>query len=94
MGAPSVYYTPFNISKLIAAAIQLIQTASSRAAAVLRVLRERDRPLDAIFLHLTRRLRRERPSIAKGRIRLVRGRFRVQLVEQLCHTLALELGVT
>ena len=72
---------------------QLIQAAPRRAAAILRVLRERHGPPHTIRAHLTRRLLRERACVPERDIRLVRRGGRVQLVEQRGHALALELRV-
>ncbi len=96
MSTPPVNHAPFYPVPEVACLalpIQLVQTASRRAAAVLRILREGDRALDAVRLHLPGRLVRERTRIAERDIALVGCRGRMQLVQNGSHTLALELRV-
>lgn len=91
VGTPSVYNAPLNIPSVIRApfAKYLVQTASSRTATVLWVLRECDRPLHSVRPHFRQRLFSHRANISKSYIGLVRGCFRVQLIQELCHSLAL-----
>jgi hypothetical protein len=67
----------------------LVQAAARRRAAVLRVLRERDRPLHAVPSHLVKARLGQRLSVAEGDVSLVRRRFRRELVEKLDHAVAL-----
>lgn len=71
---PPVDHAPLYLAQLarLALFIQLVQTASCRTAAILRVLRERDRPLHAVLLHLRGCLVRERPRIAERDVCLMR----------------------
>ena len=91
MSAPPIYDTPFDLAQYpsLAFAIQLVQAAPSRAAAVLRVLRERNGPLNAVTLKLLRRVLRQRVRIPKGDIRFVGGCLRVQFIEKCSHAFAL-----
>lgn len=68
---------------------QLVQTASRRGTAVLRVLRERDRPSGAIALHLLETRLRQGFRITEHDVWLVRCRFRVELVEEGAHCCSL-----
>lgn len=70
----------------------LVQTAAGRRAAVLRVLRERDRPLDAVALHLLEARLGQRVGVAEGDVCLVRCSLGRELVEKLGHPFALHSG--
>lgn len=72
-------------------AIELIQTASSGAARVLGVLRERYSASDAIVFHLRERVFCERIDISECDVGLMRGCIRRELVQQLHHFIALTL---
>ena len=95
MRPPPVNDTPLHIPRLtrLPASVQLVERAARRRAAVLRVLRERDRAPHAVRLHLRRRRVRERARVAERDVRLMRRRGGVELVEQRGHALALELRV-
>ena len=69
----------------------IVEAAARRAAAVLRVLRERNSPLDPVFLHETGCLLHERVRISECNVGLVRCRFRVHFVQQGSHPSALDL---
>jgi hypothetical protein len=94
MRAPPVDDTPLDVSKIALAASpeQLIQRAACCRTAVLRVLRERNRPLHAVFLHPPRRLTRERIRVPEGNVVLMRCRLRRELVEETNHALALDIS--
>ena len=95
MVSPPVNDTPFDVAHLarLAASVELVETAARRAAAVLRVLCERNRAFHTVRLHLPGRLVRERAGVPKRDIALVRRRGRMQFVEQRGHALALDLRV-
>lgn len=96
MSTPPVNHAPFySVPKVarLALPIELVQTAPRRATAVLGILRERDRALDAIRLHLPGRLVREGTRIAERDIALVGCRGRVQFVKNRGHAFALEFRV-
>lgn len=96
VSAPAVDHAPLDPFHLacLAPSVQLIQTAPCRTAAVLWVLRERDRALHAVCLHLPRRLICKRARIPESDVVLVRCSRGVQLVQQRGHALALQVRVT
>lgn len=77
----------------LSAPVQLVQTASRGAAAVLRVLSERDRALHAVPPHLRGGLVRQRLRVSERDIALMRRRLGVQLVQQFAQPLALQFRV-
>jgi hypothetical protein len=88
---PAVDNTPLNTFELALAAEELVKRAASRRTAVLRVLRERNRPGDAVLAHGARRRARLRVRVTESDVVLVRGRLRRELVHQLGHALALNV---
>ena len=93
---PPVNHAPLDLVarfSRLPAPIELVEAAARRRAAVLRVLRERDRAADAVGLHLRGGRVREGARVAEGHVRLVRRGRGVELVEERGHALALELRV-
>jgi hypothetical protein len=91
MRPPAVDNTPLDTLKLTLAAEELVKGAACCRTAVLRVLRERNRPRDAVLAHGARRCARLRVRVTKSDVVLVRGRLRRELVHQLGHALALDV---
>lgn len=88
---PAVNHAPFNVPHFSSLALseQLVQAAACRAAAVLGVLRKRDRTLHPVLLHFQRGLVRKGLCIPKRDIRFVRSGRRVKFVQQRGHPLTL-----
>ena len=96
MRPPAINDAPLNtVSKFagLAPPVQLIQAASCRAATVLWVLCKGDSALYAVTLHFPGGLGCERIRVPEGDVRLVRRGFRVELVQQCSHTIALETSI-
>lgn len=95
MGTPPVNNTPFNITKLstLSASVKFVQATACCTTAILGVLSERDRALDAVLLHLSSGCFCEGLGVSESDIRFVWGSFRVKLVEKLGHSFALQLRI-
>lgn len=95
MRAPAVDHAPLDVPQLarLASPVELVQAAPCRAAAVLRVLRERDCTLHTVRLHLLRGHVREGLRVPERDVVLVRCGRRMQLIQQLRHALALYVRV-
>ena len=95
MCAPAINHAPLDILQLarLAPPVELVQTATRCAAAVLRILRERDRTLHTVRLHLPRGHVRERLRVTERDVVLVRRGCRVQLVQELGHALSLDICI-
>lgn len=63
----------------------LVQAAAGGAAAVLRVLGERNRTLDTVLLHPTCNLWRQRVDVSETGVVLMRGTLRTKFVEKGTH---------
>jgi len=77
---PAIYDTPVYVSELAVLPIQLVQATTCCTAAILWVLRECNRTLDAVRLHLFRCFVRQGICITKRDIGLVWGGLRAKLI--------------
>ena len=93
--APAINHAPLDILQLarLAPPVELVQTAPRCAATVLWILRERDRTLHTVRLHLPRGHVRERLRVTERDVVLVRRGCRVQLVQELRHALTLKICI-
>jgi hypothetical protein len=83
MCAPTINDGPIDIRKQpgFALSVNVIETATRRTTAVLRVLCKGYRTFHAVLLHTSRGLIRQRTCIAERDVALVGRRRRMELVE-------------
>lgn len=96
VSSPAVDNTPLDLRvelSSLASSEELIQATSRRTTAVLRVLRERYGPFDAIGFHFACGFCSHWPDVSECDIRLVRGRLGMQLIKKAGHAFSLEPGV-
>jgi hypothetical protein len=96
VGSPAINNTPFDFRVKFsgfALSEQLVQAASGRTTAILRVLGECYSPFDAVGFHFACSFGSHWPNVSECDIRLVRGGRRVQLVKKAGHTFSLEPSV-
>jgi len=77
---PAIYDTPVYVSELAVLPIQLVQATTCCTAAILWVLRECNRTLDAVRLHLFRCFVRQGIRITECDIGFVWGSLRTELI--------------
>lgn len=94
--SPAVYHTPLNTFPNLSSlppSEDFIETASCSTAAVLRILCKCNGSFNAISLHFSCGLFRERPDVSESYVCFVRSCFRVKLVQEFGHAFPLKLRV-